>query len=103
MHRFGQQVRRDMLRPQGLDFAHGTTGAEVDPDHIAVLRAKIEHLQGDEIREKVEALGADKALEEMGANIEELAQLQLEDPEAFERFKESQIAAQVNSILSTKD
>lgn len=102
MHRFGQQVRRSLLQPEAMDYEHGTSGDEVDPEHIAVLRAKLEQLRGDEIREKVEAVGADKVLEEMGANAQELAQLQMEDPEAFEKFKESQIAAQINSELLTK-
>lgn len=98
MHRFGQQVQRDILPPQGLDYEHGTTGAENDSEYIAILRSKVEHLRGDEIKAKVEQIGADKVLEEMGATVEEMAHLQAEDPEAFARFKESQIAADVNAL-----
>lgn len=96
MHRFGQQVRRSILKPQGLDYAHGTNESDVDPPHLAVLRSKLEALQGDEIRRNVMEKGLDKVLEELGANADQLALLEMEDPDGFQKFKEAQIAAQVN-------
>jgi hypothetical protein len=99
MHRFGQNLRRDILRPQTLDHAHGTTGEETEQAHLAVLREKLEALRGDEIREKITRIGFDETLKSIGASAEELLKLEKEDPEAFEIFKQSQIAAQANTKL----
>lgn len=94
MHRFGQHLRRDILRPQSLDHAHGTTGDEPEAEHLRVLRDRLETLGGAEIKEKVDRLGSDAVLKEIGASAEELAQLEREDPEAFERFGKAVIKAQ---------
>ena len=72
MHRFGQRIRRDILRPEGLDYAHGTTGQEVEASHLQDLRRKLEGLPGAEIRDKVRALGPEGLLEAIGATVEEL-------------------------------
>ncbi|MCJ1243359.1 hypothetical protein MMC30_000556 [Trapelia coarctata] len=96
MHRFGQQIRRDVLRPQVLDYAHGTTGHEVEAQHLQELRAQIEAMSGSEIKEKVETLGAEAALRHLGTTAEELLLLQQQDPEGFEKFRESQLMAQHN-------
>ena len=103
MHRFGQTLRRDILRPQALDYAHGTTGDEGEAEHLALLREKIEMMRGEEIREKVTRVGPDKALEEMGATAEELATLHKEDPETFEKFKESQMAMRLNQSMEAME
>ena len=94
MHRLGQQIRRSILKPEGLDYAHGTNEASVDPPHLAVLRSRLENLQGDEIRRSVMEKGLDQVLEELGANADQLAQLEMEDPDGFQKFKEAQAAAQ---------
>ena len=96
MHRFGQQIRREILRPEGLDYAHGTDGTTVDPPHIAVLRAKLESYRGDELRRAVMDHGFDKLLEELGADASALAELEITDPEDFQKLKEAQLAAQAN-------
>ena len=96
MHRFGQHLRRDILRPQTLDHAHGTTGNEPEAEHLRVLRDRLEGLGGAEIKEKVDRLGPDAVLREIGASAEELAALEKEDPEAFERFREAGLKAQWN-------
>ncbi|KAL9114422.1 MAG: hypothetical protein Q9227_001503 [Pyrenula ochraceoflavens] len=103
MHRFGQKIRRDILRPQALDYAHGTTGEEPEAEHLTLLREKLDMMRGEEIRDKVIRLGPDAVLEDMGANAEELAQLQKEDPDAFERFKESQLAMRLNQRLGADE
>jgi len=94
MHRFGQHIRRDILRPQSLDHAHGTTGNEPEAEHLRILRNRLEALGGAEIKEKVDRLGPDAVLREIGASAEELAQLEREDPEAFGRFREAVVKAQ---------
>lgn len=65
MHRFGQRIKRDILRPQTEDHAHGTTGHEEEPEHLQELRRRLEALKGDEIRAKVEKYGADATLQEI--------------------------------------
>lgn len=86
MHRFGQQVRRDILRPQSLDHAHGTTGLEPEPAHLQILRRRLEDLGGMEIKERVMRDGPEAVLGEIGANAEELQRLALgeeEEPESL--------------------
>lgn len=59
MHRFGQQVRRDILRPQTLDHAHGTTGEEGEEAHLRALREKLEGWGGGEIEKFVGEVGVE--------------------------------------------
>ena len=97
MHRFGQNLRRDILRPQSLDHAHGTTGDEPEAEHLRILRQRLEDLGGAEIKEKVDRLGPDALLREIGASAEELATLEREDPEGFEKFRAAVQTAQSNA------
>lgn len=76
MHRFGQRVRREMLPPDMLDYAHGTTGEESVPEHIRELRNKLEALDGQEIQRRVEEMGTDEVMREIGATKEELQELE---------------------------
>ncbi len=89
MHRFGQKMRRDILRPQTLDHAHGTTGEEGEADHLRILRGRLETLGGEEIKEKVDRMGPEAVLKEIGASAEELAILARKDPEGFAKFREA--------------
>lgn len=92
MHKFGQGVRREVLRQSEL-----TDSDQIDPAHLAEMRKKFEDFKGEEIRARVEQEGPDSVLKSLGMNSKELAVLQSEDPEGFEVFKNSQIAAQINS------
>ena len=65
MHRFGQRIRRDIFRPQTEDHAHGTTGTEEEAEPLQELRRRLESLEGEEIRAKVEKYGPDATLEEI--------------------------------------
>lgn len=65
MHRFGQRIKRDILRPQTEDHFHGTTGTEEEPEHLQELRRRLEDLEGEEIRAKIETYGADATLQEI--------------------------------------
>lgn len=96
MHRFGQRVRRDILRPETLDHAHGTTGHEVEATHLQDLRRRLENLDGVEIREKMVRLGPDAIFEAIGATAKELAWLEEHDPEGLEAVKEEHLAALYN-------
>jgi hypothetical protein len=97
MHRFGQKFRRDILKPEGPDHEHGTTGLETQPMHLQLLRAMVEGIGGEELRNKIEHEGQDKVLEELGNEASALrGQLIEQDPEGWRKFVESQEAAQRN-------
>ncbi|KAI9710753.1 MAG: hypothetical protein M1820_002586 [Bogoriella megaspora] len=98
MHRFGQHIRRDILKPQVLDYAHNTSAPdEPEAEHLAELREKLELIGGTEIRDLVNRKGWEGALKEVGANAEELRELKEEGDEDWRRFGEAQRAAQVHS------
>lgn len=101
MHRFGQQFRRDILKPETEDHAHGTTGREDQPRHLQLLRAMVEGLAGEEIKDRVNSQGADAVLAEIDNEASLLRrQLMEQDPEGWEKFRESQEAAQRNMRLA---
>lgn len=89
MHRFGQKFRRDILSPEGEDHAHGTTGQEDTPMHLQLLRAKLDGLRGEEIRNKIEMKGQDAVLEELSHDASELRRQLDADPEGREILRES--------------
>ncbi|KAI4209919.1 MAG: hypothetical protein LQ351_007204 [Letrouitia transgressa] len=76
MHRFGQRMRRDILPPDTLDYAHGTTGTEDEPQHLQDLRSRVETFTGEEIQANVQAVGIERVLEIIGATKEELRELE---------------------------
>ena len=93
MHRFGQRVKRDILRPESEDYAHGTTGTEVEADHLQDLRRRLESLGGSEIKDKVESMGPEAVYEALGATAEELAAMKTQNPEGWAKMKEVRGAA----------
>ncbi|ODH48958.1 hypothetical protein GX48_04891 [Paracoccidioides brasiliensis] len=99
VHRFQQHIRRDILNTDLGAATTDTLSPVPDEAKVAALRGKLERLRSSEMQTRIELVGPDKALEELGANIEELLALRERDPEAFESFKASQIAAQINSGL----
>jgi hypothetical protein len=101
MHRFGQQFRRDILKPEGEDHAHGTSGKEEYPQHLQMLRGMVEGLGGEEIKQKIITQGHNAVLEELNNEASVLRQQLIEqDPEAWGKFVESQQAAQRNMRLA---
>jgi hypothetical protein len=92
MHRFGQGVRREVLRQSEMG-----EGENIDSAHLEEIRNRFDEFKGEEIRERVMREGADSVLKSLGMNTKELAVLQKEDPESFMIFRDSQIAAQINS------
>lgn len=100
MHRFGQKLRRDILRPETLDYAHGTTGSEEEAQHLRKLRTRLEALGGEEIKERVEKFGPEAVLEHIGTTAEELLLLEREDPEAFEKFQATSLTTWRNEAVS---
>lgn len=97
MHRFGQQFRRDLLKPEAEDPLHGTTGKEVLSPHLDMLRATIENLEGEEVKKMYEEGGQEAVLKELGEEASVLRHKIIEsDPEGWEKFRASQEAAQRN-------
>lgn len=99
MHRFGQSFRREVLKPTGTDdMLHGTS-IDDDPESgaFAALRARLENYSGDEIRSDVENKGVSQVVRELGIDLQQLRLLEREDPEAFAKLKDSQLAAQLNA------
>ena len=93
MHRFGQRVKRDILRPESEDYAHGATGTEVEADYLQDLRRRLESFEGSEIKDRVESMGPEAVYQALGATAEELAAMKKEDPEGWARMKEVRGAA----------
>jgi hypothetical protein len=90
MLRLGQRIKRDFLIPQVPDHLHKTTGYEPEEsEHLQMLRSKLENLEGYEIRDKVNEVGIDGTLKEIGMTAEEFMQLMKQDPTAFERFQQA--------------
>lgn len=99
LHRISQHLRRDFLNPSLIAPEDGGA-VSGDDSHINALREKLENLKGDEkMGTHPESVGADKAFHELGSTVEELWIIQQQDQDAFERWKESQIAAQINAGL----
>ena len=99
MHKFGQSVRREVLKPSGLnDYLHGTSEGDVEPEHLQALRARLEQLKGEEIRKRVNEEGAQSVIDEMQVDARELQMLKEEDPVAFERWRESDLGREVGGL-----
>jgi hypothetical protein len=95
LHRFGHRVRTGLLNPSRPGSSHsdqafisGTFDDEGLPEHLRALREYFMNFSGDELRNKIQGLGWEKAFE--------LKNLESEDPVAFKRFRESQIASLKN-------
>ena len=98
MHRFSQQIRRDILRAESEDDGHGTTAGGLQAPHLEILGAMIEELGGDEIRRKVESGRQEAVTPKLNDQASLLRQKIIDDdPEGWEKFKEAQEVAERNS------
>lgn len=104
MHRFGQGMRREVLKPIGTDDAlHGTSINDApESPHLAALRQKLEHFSGEAIREEVEHKGINRVIKELGIDAQELATLERDDPEGFAKLKNAQITAERNTRMANR-
>jgi len=96
IHRMGQNLRRDLLNP-AVEKSVEALPKLSDDSHIVVLQERLEQLRGDQIRSRIEKIGLEEALKELGISVEDLWTIHNQDPESFQQFKESQIAAQINA------
>jgi hypothetical protein len=100
IHRFGQKLRREIMRPTGmLDYEHGiTTNDEQEPAPVAKLRAQLEQYSGEESFGKaIQEKGVDRVIQELGLDMEELRTLEKQDPEGFEHLRQAQLVAEMNT------
>lgn len=99
MHRFGQKIRRDILKPEKDDHEQGTDGTESEAAHVQYLRKMVEEM-GSEIP-NFETQGTDAVVAELNNEASVLRQrLKDADPEGWEKFVQSQMAAQRNSSIA---
>ncbi|KAJ5493922.1 Leucine-rich repeat ribonuclease inhibitor subtype [Penicillium fimorum] len=104
IHRIGQNLRRDFLKPS-LVPGHGDEDFDYDDNnsHIAALRQKLDLLHDEQALCQFDDFDADMAFDHLGTTVDELYDSQQQDAEGFERFKQSQIAAQINSGIRARD
>ncbi|KAI9055939.1 hypothetical protein LZ554_000874 [Drepanopeziza brunnea f. sp. 'monogermtubi'] len=101
MHRFGQQFRREILKPETGDPDHGTVDLEDKPRHLQWLRAMVDGFGGEEIKNRILSRGDEAVLEELNNEASVLKrQLQEQDPEGWMKFVESQEKAARNQRLA---
>jgi hypothetical protein len=98
IHRIGQNLRRDFLKPS-LVPDDGDEEHDDNNSHIAALRQKLDRLHDEQSLSEVNGFDNDKAFDQLGTTVDELWAVQQQDAEGFERFRQSQIAAQFNSGL----
>lgn len=73
--------------------------AKTEASRLEALQERISNMRGEEIarfREKCNCDGVEKALTDLGVTAQELLDMERSDPEAFEKFRESQVAARIN-------
>ncbi|PYH48432.1 putative cell wall biogenesis protein Mhp1 [Aspergillus saccharolyticus JOP 1030-1] len=97
VHRLGQNLRRDFLSPSFDPTDDDPSSLSFDESHIAALREKLDRLHMEQMQSNFESVNAAKALKDLGNTVDELWAAQKQDSEAFEKFRQSQIAAQINS------
>ncbi|GIJ83744.1 hypothetical protein Asppvi_002574 [Aspergillus pseudoviridinutans] len=101
IHRLGQNLRRDFLSPSMNQGEGDSSSASLDESHLEALRNKLDRLHEEQTRSHFEGANADKAFEEMGSVVEELWAMEKQDTAAFEQWRQTQIAAQINSGKQT--
>ena len=75
--------------------------AQDQPRHLQMLRAMVEGLGGEEIKDRINKQGTDAVLEELSNEASVLRERLMEqDPEGWEKFRESQEAAIRNQRLA---
>lgn len=93
VHRLGQHLTRDFLDSELENQDNSVSQSPPDEAHVSVLRDKLDRLRQSEGELDLESV------EELGSSLEDLLALQEQDPEAFAKFKESQLVALINAGL----
>jgi len=104
MHRFGQKMRREILKPEMEDHKHSAADMKQWAPHLQLLRDTLEELGGEEIRKKIEAGGQNALIQELNIEASALRQSVIEsDPEGWRQFQQAQEAMLRNSHLQGMD
>jgi hypothetical protein len=100
LHRLGQHLRREIVDSTPTTLTPPLDGASPPPtagqQRLEILKERLESTPGSELGPLVEKIGWKAVLEKVGANLEDLRTLQEQDPEGWEQFKDSQLAARMN-------
>ncbi|KAN0113124.1 RNI-like protein [Hyaloscypha variabilis] len=101
MHRFGQQFRRDITKPDIDNSSTGSSENQDQPVHLQLLRAMVDGTSGEEIKNRILNDGEESVMRELSNEASELRQvLKEQDPEGWVKFVESQEAAMRNQRLA---
>ncbi|GAB7357726.1 hypothetical protein MBLNU459_g0387t1 [Dothideomycetes sp. NU459] len=102
IHRLGSKVRQELVThhtnvvgPCEAENAHDS-GEWAEGSHMAEMAKRMGDMSGPELKSIVDHVGWDGVMQKLGANLEELRQLQMKDPVGWEQFKESQLKARAN-------
>lgn len=99
LHRMGQAMRREVIdSPARVDFANipWKKDGEDDDERFKKFGENIENISGVDLKKLVTEEGWLSAMQKIGGTYEDLRQLQEQDPEAWELFKEAQEKARLN-------
>ncbi|KAF1962262.1 RNI-like protein [Byssothecium circinans] len=100
VHRIGHRVRTEIYnpsRPSSSQSYHADLPGTMDhdglPEHMLALRNYFYKYSGKELKDMSEGAGWEHVFDRIKENAKELRQMEVENPEEFARFKETQIAA----------
>ncbi|KAF7193119.1 MAP--likeous protein 1 [Pseudocercospora fuligena] len=96
LHRLGQRMRREVVDSPSVDAVKTPWTKEEEVARLKQLQDRIESISGPELKSLVEHDGWDSALRKVGMNLNDLRQLQEQDPQAWEEFLDSQMKARMN-------
>jgi hypothetical protein len=100
LHRLGQSIRREIV--DSIPTTHTPLGDGVAPrptagqQRLEILKERLESTPGNELGPLVEKIGWKAVLDKVGANLDDLRQLQELDPEGWEQFRDSHMKARMN-------
>lgn len=97
LHRLGQRMRREVLDSPGtMQFKDVPWQKQQQEERLKELGEKIENISGVDLKALVDEHGWEDTLKKIGANYDDLRQLQEQDPEAWESFRVAQEKAKLN-------
>ncbi|KAK4634668.1 MAP-ous protein 1 [Fulvia fulva] len=99
LHRLGQRIRRNVVDSPASAVAPEDDSIPWKAGELQRLRAvkeKLDSISGPELKSVVENRSWDAALQEVGANLQDLRAMQEQDPQGWEQFKEAQMKARMN-------
>jgi len=100
IHRLGHKVRQDIIETTSPnDDRPLDPSAWAEGSRMSEMVNRMADTSGPELRVMLEKSGWEGVLENLGANMQELKQLQMKDPVGWEQFKESQLIAFANKKI----